>query len=149
MPKKSVIVYVDGFALYKGMLQGRFPLYKWLNLVQLSERLFWHYDVIGVKFFTALLKPLTGDPQIPQRQQAYWRALRTLDRVEIIEGKFLFSKQMLPVYPERLDANGRVEFVKVKRPEEKGSDVSLAAHLMLDAFRDSADLYAVATNDSD
>ncbi|EPR77430.1 hypothetical protein ADILRU_0129 [Leifsonia rubra CMS 76R] len=101
------MVYVDEFSLHKGMLQRTFPEYKWLNLEALARRLFPQPDVAGVKFFTAPLKPLTNDPGVGQRQQIYWRALRTM-RVEIIEGKFNFAKQYLPLHPEQLDANRRV-----------------------------------------
>ena len=142
------MVYVDGFALYKGMLQYEFPQYKWLDLEALSRRLFPHRDVVGVKFFTAPLKPLTNNPGIGQRQQIYWRALRTTN-VEVVQGKFNFVRQYLPLHPEEVDADGRVVTVRVKRPEEKGSDVALASHLIVDAMEDRADSYAVITNDSD
>ncbi len=142
------MVCVDGFALYKGLLQFQYPECKWLDLEALSARLFPDRDLVGVKLFTAPLKPLTNDPGVGQRQQIYWRALRTTS-VEIIEGKFNFVKQHLPLHPERLDSTGRVATVKVKRPEEKGSDVALASHLLVDAFEGRADSYAVVTNDSD
>tara|TARA_R110002051_G_scaffold166383_1_gene237199 strand:+ start:1945 stop:2337 length:393 start_codon:yes stop_codon:yes gene_type:complete len=106
--RKTVMVYIDGFSLYKGMLQRTFPEYKWLNLESLSERLFPRRDVVSVKFFTAPLKPLTNDPGVGQRRQVYWRALRTT-RVKIIEGKFNFAKQYLPLYPEELDEKGQVK----------------------------------------
>jgi len=37
----------------------------------------------------------------------------------------------------------------VKRPEEKGTDVALATHLLVDAFDNQAETYAIITNDSD
>ncbi|MEV8252942.1 NYN domain-containing protein [Rhodoglobus sp. NPDC076762] len=147
-PRKTVMVYIDGFSLYKGMLQRGFPEYKWLDLEALAARLFPRRRVTGVKFFTAPLKPLTNDPGVGQRQQVYWRALQTTC-VEIIEGKFNFSKQYLPLHPEELDESGRVRTVLVKRPEEKGSDVALASHLIVDALENRADSYALITNDSD
>ena len=91
---------MDGFALYKGMLQRTYPEYKWLDLAVLGSRLFPHRDVAGVKFFTAPLKPLTNNPGIGQRQQIYWRALRTRN-VEILEGTFSFNRQYLPLHPEQ------------------------------------------------
>lgn len=142
------MLYIDGFALYKGLLQRHFPEHKWLDLQALARRLFPHREVVGVKFFTAQLKPLTNDPGIGQRQQIYWRALRTTP-VEIIEGKFSFVRQFLPLHPEQIDAGGRVVTVRVKRPEEKGSDVALASHLLVDALEDRADSYAIVTNNSD
>lgn len=146
--RRTAMVYVDGFALYKGLLQRGYPEYKWLDLEALAGRLFPHRDVVGVKFFTAALKPLTNNPGVGQRQQIYWRALRTTN-VEIIEGKFHFAKQFLPLHPEQVDSTGRVATVRVKRPEEKGSDVALASHLIVDAMENRADSYAVITNDSD
>jgi len=146
---KRVIVYVDGFALYKGLLARHYPQYKWLDLTELARNLYVNYEVVKVRYFTAHLKPFTNDPQIPQRQMAYLRALKTLPLLEIHYGKYIFSKQWLPYHPEKLNDEGKVQTVRVKRPEEKGSDVSLASHLILDAFRNRADLYAVVTNDSD
>jgi uncharacterized LabA/DUF88 family protein len=146
--RRTVSVYVDGFALYKALLQYRFPRYKWLDLAALSSRLFPHREVVQVKYFSARLKPMTNDPGVGQRQQIYWRALQTTD-VEIIEGSFSFVKQYLPIHPEEVGPDGKVVTVRVKRPEEKGSDVALASHLILDALDGVADSYAVVTNDSD
>jgi uncharacterized LabA/DUF88 family protein len=146
--RRTVAVYVDGFALYKALLQYRFPQYKWLDLAALSARLFPHREVIQVKYFSARLKPMTNDPGVGQRQQVYWRALRTTE-VDIVEGNFSFVKQYLPVHPEVVGADGKVVTMRVKRPEEKGSDVALASHLILDALDGVADSYAVVTNDSD
>ena len=39
--------------------------------------------------------------------------------------------------------------VKVVKIEEKGSDVNLACHLLLDAFQGAYDVAAVISNDSD
>jgi hypothetical protein len=39
--------------------------------------------------------------------------------------------------------------VEVVKTEEKGSDVNLATYLLLDAFRQDAEVYAVISNDSD
>lgn len=146
--RRTVAVYIDGFALYKALLQHKYPQYKWLDLESFSRRLFPHRDVVQVKYFSARLKPMTNNPGIGQRQQVFWRALETTS-VEIIEGKFSFVKQRLPLQPEQLDANGMVITTLVKRPEEKGTDVALASHLIFDAIDGVADSYAVLTNDSD
>ncbi len=116
--RRTVAVYIDGFALYKALLQYKYPQYKWLDLEALSRWLFPHRDVVRVKYFSAQLKPRTNDPGIGQRQQIFWRALRTTG-VEIFEGKFSFVKQRLPLHPEQLDANGKVITTLIKRPEEK------------------------------
>ena len=69
--------------------------------------------------------------------------------MEIVEDKFHFNKQRLPLHPEQLDEEGKVVTVWVNRPEEKGTDVALASHLLLDGLEGRADSFAVVTNDSD
>jgi uncharacterized LabA/DUF88 family protein len=146
--RRTVRVYVDGFALYKGLLQRRYPELKWLDLRALSTRLFPDRDVTGVTYFTAQLKPTTNDPGVGQRQKTYLRALEATG-VVIVTGTFHFARQYLPLHPEQLDQDGKVVTVCVKRPEEKGTDVALATQLVVDAFDRAADSYAVVTNDSD
>jgi uncharacterized LabA/DUF88 family protein len=146
--RRTIAIYIDGFALYKALLQHKYTQYKWLDLEELSRRLFPHRKVVQVKYFSAQLKPMTNNPGIGQRQQIFWRALETTG-VEIIEGKFSFVKQWLPLHPEQVDADGKVITTLVKRPEEKGTDVALASHLILDAIDQVADSYAIVTNDSD
>ena len=41
------------------------------------------------------------------------------------------------------------DVVKVLKVEEKGSDVNLASHLLLDAFQNNFDVAAILSNDSD
>lgn len=141
-------VYVDGFSLYKGLLQRKYPEYKWLDLMALARLLFPDRDVAGVTFFTAPLKPTTDDPGVGQRQQIYLRALATTG-VDVVMGTFHFVRQYLPLHPEQLDPEGKVVTVRVKRPEEKGTDVALATHLVVDALDGAADSFALITNDSD
>ena len=40
-------------------------------------------------------------------------------------------------------------YAKVLKTEEKGSDVNLATHLLMDGFRDDYELAVVVSNDSD
>ena len=40
-------------------------------------------------------------------------------------------------------------YVKVVKTEEKGSDVNLATHLLLDGFRNEYELAVIVSNDSD
>jgi phosphohistidine swiveling domain-containing protein len=48
-----------------------------------------------------------------------------------------------------MDASGKVQFARVLREEEKGSDVNLAAHLIDDAHRGEFEVAVVISNDSD
>lgn len=44
---------------------------------------------------------------------------------------------------------GRYTAVRVVKTEEKGSDVNLATHLLIDAFDDAFDVAVIVSNDSD
>lgn len=90
----------------------------------------------------------------------YWRALRTLAPVEIIEGHFLTAPKKMPELAsvERIaalaargvDVRGmRPNMIRVLRSEEKGTDVNLSTHLVHDAHRGCFEAAAVISNDSD
>jgi len=51
--------------------------------------------------------------------------------------------------PITFDENGEVIRVRVRKTEEKGSDVNLASCMIFDASRDEADVYVLVSNDSD
>ena len=147
---QRVYAYIDGFNLYYGALRGK-P-YKWLDLLRFSKRLVARLDVYKVKYFTAPVSEL-GDPGRPLRQMVFWRALEALyqDDIEIIKGHFRIDPVFLPRARRRRD--GRFEAsrdrVWVMKPEEKGSDVNLAVHLVNDAWKNLYDVALVISNDSD
>lgn len=154
MSRPTAIVYVDGFNLYKGLLE-RGP-HKWLNLEALFDLVLPDYDVTLVRYFTAPLKQKANpeDPDAPQRQRVYLRALRSLRRVTVHEGTF----SVRPSRARRHHAASRLpwrkharvgRWVPIWKVEEKGSDVNLGSHLLWDAFHDAADLHLVVTQDSD
>lgn len=146
-PKASV--YIDGFNLYRRLLAGR-PEHKWLHLEALMDRVLPDYEVVRISYFTAIIKTLPGkDAASPQRQQAYLRALATLPRITIYQGKFRVDSRIMPLHPIRYDDDGQPVQVKVKKTEEKGSDVALASRLLIDAMKGEVELYVVCTNDSD
>lgn len=134
------VVYVDAFNLYYGALRG--TPYRWLNLRTLSGLLLPRDEIIGIRYFTALIQSRPGDPQAPQRQQAYLRALATLPDLSIHLGSFMAKTKTRP----RVDGGG---FVEVHDTEEKGSDVNLAAYLLHDGHRDAYQQAVVISNDSD
>lgn len=143
-------VYVDGFNLYRRALQGH-PHVKWLDLHKLFSTLMPDHDVLHVHYCTALLRNgLIEDIHAPVRQQAYLRALRTDERVTIHLGKFRNDKREMPVHPQEVDVRTR-KFVTtpVRKMEEKGSDVNLAARMVACAFLGHADIHVAVTNDSD
>ena len=55
----------------------------------------------------------------------------------------------MPIHPLELGPDGLPVTVRVRKTEEKGSDVNLATHLLLDGFRQAADAFVVVSNDSD
>jgi uncharacterized LabA/DUF88 family protein len=157
--KKIAWVYIDGFNLYNGALIR--TKNKWLNPLVLSKLLILpFYSVEKIKFFTAPVIARVTDPGQDVRQFNYWRALRTLGCVEIIEGQFKVRDKWLPdvAAMQKLnhDADAGVNVVgltpsksHVQKCEEKGTDVNLAAHLVNDAHLGRFDIGVVISNDSD
>lgn len=138
------IVYIDGFNLYYGALRG--TTHKWLDLEALCRRLLPKDEIAAIRYFTAKISARPGDPQQPQRQETYLRALGTLPLVTIHYGHFLtHNVRMGLAHPEP----GGPRTAEVVKTEEKGSDVNLASHLLLDAFRSDCDVAVVVSNDSD
>jgi hypothetical protein len=136
------IVYVDGFNLYYRMLQKR-PDLKWLNIKVLSDKLLSPKNqIVQVKYYTARVSGRI-DPTAPRRQQLYFEALATVPQVSVHMGTFLASKKFAglvhpPEFRPQLGAplpQPWPAVVKVHKTEEKGSDVNLASHLLLDAFK--------------
>lgn len=142
-------IYVDGFNLYRQKLTHH-PHTKWLDLNSMSQKLLPNHTIQRIPYFTALIRPIAGtDPRSPQRQQSYIRAIESNPKVAVHYGQFRSDKRLMPVLPIQFAADGTLVKRKVRKTEEKGSDVSLASYMLLDAFRDEADLYVLVSNDSD
>lgn len=137
-------VYVDGFNLYYGCVRG--TPHKWLDLEALVKRLFPNDDIHRIRYFTALARGRGGDLQQPQRQQAYIRALKTIPCLSVHYGHYLSHRVWMPLADPPSIGPRTVEVIKT---EEKGSDVNLATHLLLDGFRQDFETAAVISNDSD
>ena len=138
---RTANVYIDGLNLYYGALKD--SSYKWLDVSRFAAALLkGDVEVRRVRYFTARVKDHPRDPEAPRRQESYLRALSTLPGVSIHFGLFLTHAVSLP----RVDGRGSVE---VWRSEEKGSDVNLATHLILDAVEEKPDIALVVTNDTD
>ena len=167
-------VYIDGFNVYYG---GKHLVknnsWKWLDLRKLVSAQIpnsgpWsHSELIRVVYFTSeIKKPVESF----SRQQTYIQALRVYQSVDWVEfGHFNFTKTSnlaavgkqhkysyvkmeedpLPneVWFQINDKN--LVIVDHEKREEKGSDVALASHLLIDLFTDSLDAAIVVTNDVD
>ena len=137
-------VYIDGFNLYYAI---RSTPYKWLDLGKLCKALLSGegHRVNRIRYFTALLHA-RSDPGQAQRQQVYLRALETIPGLSIHYGTFLSNTVMMPLAQAQ---PGQPAFARVLRTAEKGSDVNLATHLLVDAYDRDFEVAAVLSNDSD
>jgi uncharacterized LabA/DUF88 family protein len=133
-------VYIDGFNLYYGCV--RKTSHRWLDLAALCRTLLPKSLIHRIRYFTALVTPRPSDPQQRVQQEIYLRALRTIPNLTIHTGRFLASK----VRMRRADGHGYIEVLK---SEEKGSDVNLASHLLVDCYRSDCDIAVIVSNDSD
>jgi uncharacterized LabA/DUF88 family protein len=144
-------VYIDGFNLYYSALRRRFPDCKWLDVRTLAETLFPNDEIGRVLYFSARVISRSDDPQEATRQQMYFRALATRD-VEIFLGQFRNGTRWMrraEPCPRGVDCPVSEENIRVMVTEEKGSDVNLASHLLVDAFRHDCEMAIVLTNDTD
>ena len=157
-------VYVDGFNLFYGCLKGRKN--KWLDINKLVSSYFPNYSINKIKYFSAITKARKNDLNKPVRQQIYFRALKTNPNTEIILGSFLENEVTYYVPEKTITGTQQIarvslfykqvalplsgtNFFAVKKTEEKGSDVNLGAHLVMDAYEKRFDVAVVISNDSD
>ncbi|SEG85200.1 NYN domain-containing protein [Actinacidiphila yanglinensis] len=139
-------IYIDGFNLYYGRLKGQKGS-KWLDPVELCRNLLPAGTRIQrVRYFTARITPRPDDPDGPARQDAYLRALETLPEVSIHYGRFSQTKTRMRLASPPVGGPNTVEVIKT---EEKGTDVHIGAHMLLDAFRKDCDMAVLISNDSD
>ncbi len=147
----ATYVYIDGFNLYNGALKG--TPFKWLDLEAMCNRLLPMRKIACIRYFTATVRGHPRDPDAPNRQNVYIRALRTLPTVSIHkEGWFSTHPIVLPQFPLAYPFNDKTRKpyrLQVEKSEEKRTDVDLATHLLVDCFDDVFDEAAVITNDSD
>jgi hypothetical protein len=172
-------VYVDGFNLYYGARQmcGRgLPGWRWLDIRALASDLIggrtnWPgAHVQRLVYCTATIDP-ASNPSGYADQQTYLKALKaggTAD--EIAYGHYVSRVKTAPLatrgpkgrpvltHPEWpvtvQDGNGAalptaLFMVSYADREEKGSDVNVVAHLLLDIFNRRIDAAVVISNDSD
>lgn len=172
-------VYIDGYNLYyggRGLVGRGRPGWRWLDPRVLSKRIVAAHSGWGtarverVVFCTARIKG-ADNPGGARDQDVYLRALRAAGAVDVIEfgayvhrvacsplavsdrrGRPVLTTPHWPVMVQDADARpvaGARFMVSVARREEKGSDVNVAAHLLLDLLYQRIDAAVVISNDSD
>jgi hypothetical protein len=163
--------YVDGFNLYKGVLEAR-PELKWLDVFEYCKSQMPDHTLGSVYYFTAPVKRRFDQDSAPERQEKYLRVLKHLG-IDVVRGKFrkdagwfrLYSRQraktIVPEIPRHLGLTQRAidkawkqavpdsPKAYVWKMHEKGSDVNLASYLLRDAFRGGIAAALVITGDSD
>lgn len=139
-------VYIDGFNLYYGCLKG--TAHKWLDLAAFCQASFPQprNQITRIRYFTAHVNARPNDPQQPQRQQTFLRALRTIPHLTVHLGSYLEKPTRMPLHPPPATGSRTVQVMK---SEEKGSDVNIACYLLVDAFDNDYDAAVVISNDSD
>lgn len=137
-------IYIDGFNLYHRALKN--TPYKWLDLKQLCIKLLAsHHDIVQIKYFTAHVSG-RFDPNQPIRQKTYIRAMsKYIPEFSVIYGRFQGHDVSMPKAPMKQP----IQYVRVHKTEEKGSDVNLAVHLLNDAWKDEYECAVLISNDSD
>lgn len=133
--KERVIVYIDGFNLYFGLMEAGFSYCRWLNVKALAQNLIKkNQELIEVKYFTARV---SNNPDKQKRQALYLEALFEAD-VKIYYGQYQLNniecRRCGNIWP---DAN------------EKMTDVNIATHLLVDAYQDKYDMAMLISGDSD
>lgn len=145
----STFVYIDGFNLYhRGVKNTPF---KWLDVAKLCTTLLPSSQINRIRYFTAHVDALPHDPRVPDRQEIYLRALKTIPILTMHDtGRFASWPTYLPKFPfDYPDPTKPPIKVKVLKTEEKGSDVNLATYLLIDCFDNAFDEAVVISNDSD
>lgn len=172
-------VYVDGFNLYYGArgLCGRStPGWRWLDLRRLAQHLLsnqsnWPSPTAErVVYCTARISG-ASNPQGQRDQDVYLRGLHAAGAVDQIEmGTYVSRVATAPLatkgrrdkpvithadWPVMVrdsseqDVQGATFMASVARREEKGSDVNVASHLLVDVLTGAVDAALVISNDSD
>lgn len=171
-------VYIDGFNLYYGarFLCGRgTPGWRWLDVRSLAvdlvgRRRSWaDASVERVVYCTALIDGATNSDG-RRDQDTYIRALqrsRSVDHIELghyvarvktaplatrdQRGRPVITQAAWPlmVHHGGAPVHGAMFMVSYANREEKGSDVNVAAHLLVDVLEGAVDAAVVISNDSD
>lgn len=172
-------VYVDGYNLYYGgrSLCGRGTAgWRWLDIRALAttlvrERTGWKGAMIERVVYCTARVDQRESPSAFGDQSVYLRALRASRRVDHIEfgyyaagvkfaplavkgphGQPLLATPAWPVMVQDQSGTAIQDarfMVSVAHREEKGSDVNVATHLLLDVLLDRIDDAVVISNDSD
>ena len=111
---------------------------KWLNLEHYFQLLRQDDDIQKIYYFTA---KVTGQAQA--RQETYFKALQTLNLVQIVFGLYKSRQRKCKV---SICSNPQKNYADY---EEKRTDVNIALQMLDDAYQNNCDRMIVVSGDSD
>jgi uncharacterized LabA/DUF88 family protein len=133
--KERVIVYIDGFNVYFGLLEAGFNNCKWLDLNKLAHNLAQtNQNIIEIKYFTSRV---SNNPDKQKRQTTYIEAL------ESVGIKIYYGNYQNDTTECRLCGNIWPTY------HEKMTDVNIATQMLIDAYQDRYDMAMLISGDSD
>ncbi|MDX9846994.1 MAG: NYN domain-containing protein [Tenuifilaceae bacterium] len=133
--KERVVVYVDGFNLYFGLKEAGLEMYRWLDLMLLSNNLLKpHQELVELNYFTSRV---SNNPDKQKRQSTYLEALEC---------------KGANIYYGHYQSNS-IECTRCGNIwatyNEKMTDVNIATHMLIDAYKDKYDMAMLISGDSD
>ena len=137
-------IYIDGFNLYNRAVKD--TSYRWLDLLKVCQTLLPNHHINRIRYFTSLIQSRPDNPNSWQRQLIYIRALRTIPQLEIHFGQFRNRRISRPLVNPLI---GVPRVVEVWNTEEKGTDVNLSTHLLMDGVDRDYEQAVVISNDAD
>lgn len=148
-------VYIDGFNLYYRALKG--TQYKWLDIEKLCFSLAPDSEIVRIKYFTARIKAKTNSNDASIRQDIYFKALdsecnlyqKIEGRYQVTQKKRELSKDLSCHQNSSCTPYKMKDLVQVYEPQEKQTDVNIAAHMINDAWLGLYDQAILISNDSD
>ena len=150
----NTIVYIDGFNLYYSLKDTS---YKWLNIEKLVNSILdpsWH-NVTQIKYFTAQVKRKPKDPSNVIRQNMYLRAIQTIQKVEVVYGKFKRRNIKASLVIKNSEQLKQIKKIIGKnitpffKYEEKETDVNIATHIIYDCCKEDVSSIVLLSNDTD
>ncbi len=151
-------VYVDGFNLYHSCFddpngsRASWRQSGWLDLGVFCANVFAQYQIHRIRYFTSLVTATVDNPHCTDRKLTYIRALETIPHLSIHRGYFSSWAQEAQASRSLSQASSGHPTSTgghVLEKREKGSDVNLASHLILDGARGDYDVAIIVSNDSD
>ncbi len=133
----KLIVYIDGFNLYFGLMDSGMRNRLWLDLVALSRELADERHLVETRYYTARVR---RPDDSRERQAVFLDALeaRYPDQLTIVHGFVQYE-------PWQCGGCGK----SIERRVEKRTDVNLAADMVADAYTDRFDTAILISGDAD